>query len=596
MKNVIRNSTVQKLCILGFLFGFLCLTMHLNELRAQPTLTLNPIFTSGLSSPMQVLHAGDGTGRMFVTERAGVIKVFDANAATPSLTTFLDLNVPTPKVGTLGEGGLLSIAFHPDYASATSINRGVFFAFYTNTRPTSGDLIIEKYKVADPLSNVAAVTEATVVLLIPHRSASNHNGGEMHFGPDGLLYVSVGDGGGSGDTNHNAQRTSPQAAGDLSYLLGKMLRIDVNNSTAASPYAIPAANPFGNEIFDYGLRNPFRWSFDRQTGDMWIGDVGQNNWEEIDFRAATTAPGVNYGWNCFEGNATYASDNPLCGTFPNFTPAYDYDGQSVIGGTVYRGRKYLDLMGYYVGTDYFTGEFQLIKRNEDNTAWVTTIHPPATMGNPAQNITGYSDIGEAANGELYAVRMNPGAVFQIKASGALPVTLQHFRGSKTIEGNKLTWQTVLEENFRGFEIEYRSDRAAFRKVGEVQTESNRAGASYQFYHKPDDSGQAYYRLKMVDKDESFSYSNIISIHEDDEKESDFVRPSFIQTNTLHVLLEGNFQFIELVGTSGNVLHKQEVTGKKGSLEIPIHNVPSGIYLVRLRNPDRSIQQKVLVTR
>ena len=598
MQTIIRNPNPTKPGFVRLIGSLLCFTMLSLPVQAQPsTLTLSPVFTSGLSSPMQVLHAGDGSGRIFVTERAGVIKVFNPNAATPSLTTFLNLNSPSVKVGTLGEGGLLSIAFHPEYASTSGTNRGVFFAFYTNTRASSGDLVIERYKVADPLNNVATVTEAAVVLLIPHRQANNHNGGEMHFGSDGLLYISTGDGGGGGDPNNNAQRTI-QEGSDLSYLLGKMLRINVNSYSLASPYTIPLGNPFNNEVYDYGLRNPFRWSFDRATGDMWIGDVGQSNWEEIDFRAATAAPGVNYGWNCFEGNAVYpttgASTNPKCGTFTNFAPAYEYKGASVVGGVVYRGSRYLDLVGYYVGTDFYSGQFQLIKRNTDNTAWTTTIRPAATIGSPAQNITNVSDIGEAENGELYAVRLNPGSLFRIEASGALPVTLTEFRGNKTLEGNKLFWETTREENFSAFEVEYGTDQNTFSKVGTVTSQSSIQGGKYQFSHVAGNSDNAYYRLKMVDIDQSFRYSRVISIQDAENEISNFVRPSFISSGILKVLLENDFQSVEVITTGGHVLHKQDVVGKKGNLEIQINEVPSGIYLIRLQNREKVVQQKVLV--
>jgi glucose/arabinose dehydrogenase len=592
MQHVIRNPNPGKPA-LALLFGsFLCLTMLSCPVFAQPSvLTLNPIFTTDLSAPMQVLHAGDGTGRIFVTERAGVIKVFNSNATTPSLTTFLNLNASVAKVGTLGEGGLLSIAFHPDYANASGTNRGVFFAFYTDQ---PGNLIIERYKVADPLSNVATVTEAGVVLEILHEGESNHNGGEMHFGPDRLLYISTGDGGNAGDPKNNAQRTEED--GDLPYLLGKMLRINVNDYTTGNPYTIPAGNPFGNEVFDYGLRNPFRWSFDRATGDMWIGDVGQNNWEEIDFRAAATAPGVNYGWNCFEGNAIYASStaNPKCGTFSNYSPAYEYDGASVIGGVVYRGSRYLDLIGYYVGTDHFSGEFQLIKRNSTNTGWTTTIRPAATTGSPAQNITRISDIGEAENGELYAVNLNSGALYHIEASGALPVTLTQFRGTKTIEGNKLLWETTREVNFKAFEVEYSADMKSFANVGTVLPVSITEGAKYQFSHVAGNFASAYYRLKMVDLDETYRYSRVISIMDETSAKNDFIRPSFIDSGILNVLLDKDYQSIELITASGSVLHKQDVTGRKGNLEIQINEIPSGVYVVRLHHKEQVLQQKVLV--
>ncbi|WP_221394641.1 sorbosone dehydrogenase family protein [Dyadobacter sp. NIV53] len=562
MGNIIQNNAH----IFRWLVVFISYVIFVNPVYSQPTLTLQPVITQNLTSPMQVLHAGDGSKRIFVVERAGTIKVF-GGASYNLLGTFLDLHT---KVGTLSEGGLLSVAFHPDYGKAGDPNAGVLFVYYTNLATPFGNLVLEKYTVANPSGNVATVSGTQVILTIPHSSQGNHNGGEMHFGNDGLLYLSVGDGGGAGDPNRNAQKTGPATTGDLTYLLGKMLRLDVNNPSSGRNYSIPAQNPFANEIFDYGLRNPFRWSFDKQTGDMWIGDVGQNNWEEIDFRAASASGGVNYGWNCFEGPATY-SGNAGCGTVTNYSPAYYYDGQSVIGGVVYRGSRYIDMMGYYVGADFYTGNMHLIKRNNTNTEWITTVQSGTLPG----SVANISDIGENEDGELYAVSLTANSVYHIQSSGPLPVKLVSFDGIKTTEGTKLFWETSSEENFREFEVEYSTTMNNFISAGIVPAHNFTNGSKYQFTHTGSFLDNVYYRLKMTDADGSFDYSRIIVVNNEEAVSGIFVKPSLVNSGSINLIIEGNYQSLEVIGTNGILLSKQDISGKSGSLNIPVNAAPSG---------------------
>ena len=312
------------------------------SILSQPILTLNPVITTGLSSPIQFVNAGDGTNRVFIVEQGATIRAYDANF------NFLSVFLTVSNVSVGGERGLLSMVFHPDYQ-----NNGLFYVYYTNA---AGDLELARYHVSsDP--NVADPVSKVIVLTIPHPVNSNHNGGELHFGTDGYLYASTGDGGGGGDVPNNAQNTS--------VLLGKILRLNVNTSLVAPYYSIPAGNPYGNEIYALGLRNPFRWSFDRQTQDMWIGDVGQSSFEEIDFRAAANTLGVNYGWRCYEGNSTYNSTG--CGPSTDYVfPVYTYPNPgpaAVTGGIVYRGTDYPALQGYNISADFYSGTFYLTVSN-----------------------------------------------------------------------------------------------------------------------------------------------------------------------------------------------------------------------------------------
>jgi glucose/arabinose dehydrogenase len=242
---IFRPNVFTCFTILAF-----CVILSKNSV-AQPVLSLVPVIDTGLSSPIQFVNAGDGTRRVFIVQQGGTIRAYD------SAFKFLSLFLTVSNVNFSGERGLLSMAFHPDYK-----NNGLFYVYYVNT---NGDLELARYQVSSD-SNIANPGSKIILITIPHPTNANHNGGELHFGIDGYLYLSTGDGGGGGDVPNNAQNTS--------VLLGKMLRFNVNTSATAPYYTIPAGNPFGNEIFDLGLRNPFRWSFDRLTNDMWIGDVG----------------------------------------------------------------------------------------------------------------------------------------------------------------------------------------------------------------------------------------------------------------------------------------------------------------------------------
>jgi glucose/arabinose dehydrogenase len=358
---------------------------------AQPNTTLKPVITTGLNGPMQFVHAGDGSNRVFIVQKAGSIRVYDPNFQF--LSNFVTVN----NISTNGERGLLSMAFHPDYK-----NNGLFYVYYTNA---SGDLELARYEVSNADPNVADASSKVILITIPHPNNSNHNGGELHFGSDGFLYLSTGDGGGGGDQPNNAQNTS--------VLLGKILRFAVNTSATAPYYTIPAGNPYGNEIYALGLRNPYRWSFDRQTGDMWIGDVGQDSWEEINYRPASLNLGANYGWRCYEGNAAFNTSG--CSDASAYVfPAYAYASQnpaaSITGGVVYRGTAYPTLQGYYLSADFYSGIFyKLIPNPADG--WITTMQ--------TLNPTGIVDFGETENGEVYVISHTGNSVYQVTDTSSM---------------------------------------------------------------------------------------------------------------------------------------------------------------------------------
>jgi glucose/arabinose dehydrogenase len=280
----------------------------------------------GLNRPVDLQSAFDGSGRLFIIEKYGVIRIFKDGQLMPQPF----LNIEDRVDDGSNEMGLLGLAFHPDYEQ-----NGYFYVNYTGD---GGNTRISRFQAvgdsADPNSEQ--------VLMVVDQPFPNHNGGAVVFGPDGYLYLGLGDGGAAGDPFKNGQNTGA--------LLGKILRIDVNNGV---PYAVPADNPFGNEVWAYGLRNPWRMSFDRATGDLWIGDVGQNKYEEIDYLPAGSAGGANFGWSIME--ASYGYDGT---SQPGmFLPAAEYShdfGCSVTGGYVYRGSM-PEWNGVYLYGDYCTG-------------------------------------------------------------------------------------------------------------------------------------------------------------------------------------------------------------------------------------------------
>ena len=330
---------------------------------------------SGLDAPI-FLTAPPGDSRLFILERPGRIRVLQNGnlLATP----FLDIR---PLTTTSGERGLLSLAFHPQYAS-----NGYFFIYYTNL---AGDIVIERRQVSAGNANVADPLSALTILTIPHPTFSNHYGGLLSFGPDGYLTAGTGDGGSAGDPPGNAQNTN--------VLLGKLLRLDVNASTVAQPYAIPPGNPFATaggraEIWAYGLRNPWRYAFDVPAQLLYIADVGQANWEEVDVRPVGQA-GNNYGWNIMEGLHCYNSAS--CNQAGLVLPAIEYGhdtagGCSITGGYVYRGTALPELAGQYLYSDYCSGWLKSFSYSNGTpsavTDWgITNVGNILSFGQDAQN-------------------------------------------------------------------------------------------------------------------------------------------------------------------------------------------------------------------
>ena len=367
-----------------------------------PTVQLQPLATG--TDITAITNAGDR--RLFITLQRGQVVVWNGTQILP--TPFLDLSTI---IICCGEQGLLSTAFHPNYA----VN-GFFFVNYTNL---TGQTVIARYHVSDTDPNVADPFSAVNLLTIDQPYA-NHNGGQLQFGPDGMLYIGMGDGGSANDPQCHAQSSDS--------LLGKMLRIDVNQSATQPPYyGIPAENPYVSttgppEAWAYGLRNPWRFSFDRLTGDLFIGDVGQDAREEIDYQPLTSRGGENYGWKVMEGTlcgtqGTSGCTQPLppCGDPAYTLPILDYSHEngncSVTGGYVYRGLAIPDLQGSYVYGDYCSG--MIWAASQQSGTWSSVLLPIS-----APSLTTF---GEDIDGELYLGAA--GTLYQIVPPPPLPPTI-----------------------------------------------------------------------------------------------------------------------------------------------------------------------------
>jgi glucose/arabinose dehydrogenase len=291
---------------------------------------------SGLNSPVGLANAADGSGRLFIIEQSGLIRIWVEGSLLG--TPFLDIQ---NRIGSqASEQGLLGLAFHPNYA-----DNGYFFVNYTDM---DGNTAISRFQVSGQDPNRADPGSETVLLTIS-QPYENHNGGMLAFGSDGYLYIGTGDGGSGGDPQNNAQ--------SLDTLLGKMLRIDIDQEEG---YAVPADNPLPEhpyaEIWAYGLRNPWRFSFDALTGDLYIGDVGQSEWEEIDYLPHDASGGINFGWNYYEGSHPFQGSHPADQTFTEPVAEYGHDlGCSVTGGVVYRGQELPEWQGIYFYGDFCTG-------------------------------------------------------------------------------------------------------------------------------------------------------------------------------------------------------------------------------------------------
>ncbi|MEM1202888.1 MAG: PQQ-dependent sugar dehydrogenase [Acidobacteriota bacterium] len=418
------NPTLARTLVAGGLIA--ALTPFSPSAEAQPPADLElQSVTGSVVAPVAIRHADDGSGRIFIVEQGGAIKIFDG--ANLLATPFLDISA---LVVSGGEQGLLGLAFHPDYAT-----NGHFFVNYTRSASPLDQTVVARYTVSAGNPNVADSASAVEILVVD-QPFGNHNGGDIHFSPiDGYLYIGMGDGGGW-DT-----------AQDQSSLLGKMLRIDVDTPPSASRgglcglvgnYSVPASNPFVgtaevcDEIWAIGLRNPWRWSFDRQTGDILIGDVGEGAREEVNVQPGTSAGGENYGWPCLEGTQSFQPsfcDGSMTLTHPALEYSHGGGECSVIGGFVYRGQDIPGLVGHYGYNDWCTGD----------TWFATQTSPGVWTETPWIDFPGFNGVGygEDEQGEIY-VAFGDEILRYFSASSANLIFNSGFES-----GNTGDWSTVF---------------------------------------------------------------------------------------------------------------------------------------------------------
>ena len=341
----------------------------------------------GFEAPVGLAHAEDGSGRLYVVEQGGRIRYLNQERDAPE--PFLDIS---DRVTAGGEQGLLGLAFHPRFE--------VNDRFFVNYTDTEGDTVVSEFRATE----TGADPGSERVLLSIDQPYPNHNGGDLAFGPDGFLYIASGDGGSAGDPNNNGQR--------LDALLGKLLRIDVNGRTAGE-YAIPEGNPFSGdpaarpEIWAYGLRNPWQFSFDHATGDLWIADVGQSSQEEVNRASAGSAGGINYGWRVVEGTQCYEDAGCEVSDFTAPVVTYSHDfGCSITGGYVYRGDRFSSLYGAYVMADYCSGN-----------VWALPMRIKGSADPEPLLVTelGITSFGEDEAGELYLTDAFSGTIHRVTA-------------------------------------------------------------------------------------------------------------------------------------------------------------------------------------
>jgi glucose/arabinose dehydrogenase len=558
-------------------------------LNAQRPVISYSNYITGLTAPIDLVNAGDGSNRLFIAEQGGLIKLWEGGL----LKDFLNMGSGGENlIVSGGEQGLLSMVFHPDYGSGSDY----FFVYYTDL---GGNLALRRYEtVPGPGGTDPSVLPNTatdfLVMTINHPTNNNHNGGKLNFGTDGYLYFATGDGGGGNDVPNNAQNGNS--------LLGKMLRIDIDLETPQTDgfYGIPADNPYvgdaavRDEIWALGLRNPFRWSFDRANGNMWIGDVGQGAREEINFRAAGSTGHVNYGWRCYEGHISTPSVAD-CTPADNVYPVFDYNNpnpgsSAVTGGYVYRGPEYASLYGTYIAADVYSDSVYLLWPNGsggfDSLSQLILPSPDPWF------IVGF---GEAEDGTLYAVSQGTGAILKVVATGGtpLPVTLtgfsaQHFNGY-----NELKWKTVTEQNTARFIIEFSTNRNSFTRAGEVVASRNENGSDYSFRHYTSLSSTIFYRLAIQDDDGSLKYSSILRIPGAVEGLKIF--PTVINDGIVNVSLGGKANRIQLLSVDGANVFEKELNQLSGSFSINLPSLPNGLYVIRIMT-DSGIKTEKLIVR
>jgi hypothetical protein len=533
---------------------------------------------TGLGLVTDISNANDGSKRIFVANKSGLVTILDSTYH--NLGTLLNIS---SLISTTSEKGLLGLAFHPDFKS-----NGYFFVNYN---PAGTNLTrISRFSVINPAANTPASisTEKTIITITGARF-ENHKAGDLAFGPDGYLYITTGDGGSGGDPDGNGQHGNS--------LLAKILRLDINTSLN---YVIPPSNPFTanssilDEIWDLGVRNPWRISFDRQTGDLWIADVGQNAREEINVEAPG-AGGKNYGWNCREGFAGFSAS---CQNNTGFTdPVFEYlhcspcntpgFGNSITGGFVYRGSNPANaaLKGYYICADYVSFHAWLIKQSSGiagprEALQVIIINKLTTSG--------VTSFGELENGEILA-GLDNGTIGTITATRALPLKSLQIEGLRENKQILLRWKSEGESGIDQYYVEKSEDGISYYDLGPgVIAKNDPIHAEYSYTDINPVSNKNYYRIRTLDKDSSIHYSEVIALIGWPSSKMVYYSASMkvLFMNTRQELA----QPIQVFNYQGQLIKQMTYHGQP--LNLP--DLAQGIYLVRYMDQDKIRVEKIAV--
>lgn len=557
------------------LYAVLLFSFSVLLVKSQPIIAFQPVIT-GLSNPVDVVNANDGSNRLYIAQQNGTILLWNGTSTSTFLNVSSVLTSPAA-----GEQGLLSIAFHPDY----STNR-YFFIYYTNS---AGDVTLARYQrnAVNPL--IADLSSGTVLLTIPKPGSpyyTNHNGGKLNFGPDGYLYFAPGDGGSGGDPFNNAQ--------DLTTLRGKMLRIDVNAFTTPPYYTIPPTNPFAStgggvrpEIYQYGLRNPWRWSFDKLNGDMWIGDVGQSNYEEVNYIPAASTNGKNFGWRCREGLHVYNASG-CSGSYTD--PIFEYThnnatgGYSITGGVVYRGSEFPSLYGTYVTADYVTGNFWQIKSNGSG-GWSSVLQTGLNGS--------IACFAEGEDGTLYAVRRvsSNAIVYKVNVASVVPLVLNNFSAQYVNGFTDVQWNTSQEQDITSFVVQYSEDNRSFVDAGTIMPNNNNRDNNYSFRHNDYFEGTRYYRLAILTRNNSISYSAIKRVTGMPVPVK--INSNIVSNKRLSITVNSSINGIQIVNSMGSLVYKYEAPLNIGMQNVSLPDLPAGHYVAIFRGK-QTVREKFVI--
>jgi len=533
----------------------------------------------GLNDPVDIVSAGDD--RLFIVEREGSIRIIERDG-TVLPDPFLDIT-DIVRSATLDQG-LLSLAFHPDYA-----DNGFFYLNYTNL---NGDTFIARYTASASNPNLANPNSGFIIYTVS-QPFSNNNGGDINFGPDGFLYIALGDGGSGGDPGNRAQ--------NLNLPLGKILRIDIDSGLT---FQNPPDNPYVQlggglgEIWASGLRQPWRFSFDSETGDMWIGDIGQDSWEEINFQPAASAGGENYGWRCYEGLESANLSNCTGGVedfdFPVHVYANNEDGAgcSVTGGYVYRGDAFETLQGLYIYVDYCSGTFSALEPAPGFDFFVRELAQRAPFR--------YRSFGEDDRKELYVAGASNGVIYRIVDPTALPIDLISFT-AENIDNKEvaLKWLTATEINSDYFDVQRSLDGINFANIEKLSAAGNSSvQQSYEFTDKEPAFGEIYYRLRQVDFDGSMTYSEVVQVKLDRNYVTPNIYPNPVSSAQSLVIDFGDIPNstvqINIVDMSGKQVYYREFAAGQNRFDIPVNSLTKGMYIVNGQFDEYHFYKKLIV--